>query len=88
MPTSVKGRSYIISLSVKAYQRGGLNLRFAVNNARQMQDGLTKRLIAQGEIKFRKNKLSSRYDRGKLCLVGTLRNMGQLPRDLFLCFAD
>ena len=44
----LKGRAYVISLGVNAYEREGLNLRFAANDARQMQDGLVARLKAQG----------------------------------------
>lgn len=44
---TVKGRAYVISLGVNAYERDSLNLRFAANDARQTQVGLTQRLIAQ-----------------------------------------
>jgi len=48
-PTPVKGRAYVISLGVNAYQREDLNLRYAANDARQMQESLVRRLAAQGE---------------------------------------
>jgi WD40 repeat protein len=44
----LKGRAYVISLGVNAYERDSLNLRFAANDARQTQDGLVGRLKAQG----------------------------------------
>jgi WD40 repeat protein len=49
LPARAKGRAYIISLGVNAYQRETLNLRYAANDARQVQESLTERLAAQGE---------------------------------------
>jgi WD40 repeat protein len=48
-PTPVKGRAYIIALGVNAYEREGLNLRYAANDAQQVQRNLEPRLAAQGE---------------------------------------
>ena len=36
-PTQVKGRAYIIALGVNGYEREGLNLRYAANDARQVR---------------------------------------------------
>jgi len=49
LPAQVKGRAYIISLGVNAYEREGLDLRYAANDARQVQESLSGRLAAQGE---------------------------------------
>jgi hypothetical protein len=48
-PTPVRGRAYVISLGVNAYERGGLNLRYAANDARQVQGSLAGRLAELGE---------------------------------------
>ncbi len=48
-PSPVKGRAYVISLGVNAYERDGLNLRYAANDARRMQDNMAGRLAARGE---------------------------------------
>lgn len=47
-PEPMKGRAYVISLGVNAYERDSLNLRFAANDARLTQDGLVGRIRAQG----------------------------------------
>lgn len=44
----VKGRAYVISLGINAYERDSLNLRFAANDARLTQTTLIGRLAAQG----------------------------------------
>ena len=49
LPAQVKGRAYVISLGVNAYERETLNLRYAANDARQVQESLAGRLAAQGE---------------------------------------
>jgi WD40 repeat protein len=49
LPAQVKGRAYLISLGVNAYEREGLNLRYAAADARRVQEGLAGRLAAQGE---------------------------------------
>ncbi len=48
-PTPVKGRAYVISLGINAYEHEGLSLRYAANDARQMQASLPMRLAARGE---------------------------------------
>jgi WD40 repeat protein len=47
--SNVKGRAYIISMGVNANEKQGSDLRFAANDARQMQENLTKRLLEQGQ---------------------------------------
>jgi len=47
-PTPIEGRAYLIRLGVNAYEREGLNLRYAANDARRMDD-LATRLAGQGE---------------------------------------
>jgi len=49
-PEPIKGCAYIISLGVNAYEREGLNLRYAATDARQVQEILAGRLAAQGEF--------------------------------------
>lgn len=49
LPAQVKGRAYVISLGVNAYERETLNLRFAANDARQVQESLAMRLAAKGD---------------------------------------
>ena len=44
----IKGRAYVVSVGVNAYERDGLDLRYAANDARQVQESLAGRLAAQG----------------------------------------
>jgi hypothetical protein len=55
-------RSYVISVGVNAYERDGLNLRYAANDARQMQDVVTKLLRDRGAFEVVGVPLVSDYE--------------------------
>jgi WD40 repeat protein/uncharacterized caspase-like protein len=45
----IKGHAYIISLGINAYEREGLNLRYAANDSRQVQNTVVNRLALRGD---------------------------------------
>lgn len=47
-PAPVKGRAYIVSVGVNAYQNPDWNLQFAANDARRIQQVLTQQLSRRG----------------------------------------
>lgn len=49
--TPVKGRAYIITLAANSYENSALkDLRYSVNDGRQVQSNLTRRLAASGDF--------------------------------------
>lgn len=47
-PAPVKGRAYLISVGVNAYENPAWDLRFAANDARRLQEVLSERLTREG----------------------------------------
>jgi WD40 repeat protein/tetratricopeptide (TPR) repeat protein len=45
---TIKGRAYLITVGVNAYENSELNLKFAANDARQMQQLLSEKLMRAG----------------------------------------
>ena len=58
----LRGRAYVISVGVNAYERDSLNLRYAANDARQMQDLVTRLLRDRGAFEVVDVPLVSDYE--------------------------
>nr|MDQ3012170.1 caspase family protein [Acidobacteriota bacterium] len=48
-PAPVKGRAYVITLAANAYENSKLDLRYSVNDGRQVQSDLVRQLAARGD---------------------------------------
>jgi hypothetical protein len=58
----LRGRAYVISVGVNAYERDSLNLRYAANDARQMQDLVVRLLRDRGAFEVVDVPLVSDYE--------------------------
>jgi WD40 repeat protein len=58
----LRGRAYVISVGVNAYERDSLNLRYAANDARQMQDLVARLLRDRGSFEVVDVPLVSDYE--------------------------